>query len=103
MVDVGERRGAYRVLVGRREAKKQLGRLRHRWENNITVILQETGWDGMHGVHLAQNKDKWWALVNMVISFGSLKMHEISKLPEETSGSEEELFCMMLVTDQVSH
>jgi len=46
--------------------KRQLGRLRHRREDIITMILQETGWGGMHGVH--QNKDKWWALVNMVIN-----------------------------------
>ena len=66
LVHVGEGRGAYRVLVGRLEGKRQLGRLRHRWEDNITMILQQTGWDGMHGVY--QNKDKWWALVNTVIN-----------------------------------
>jgi len=64
MVHVGERRGAYRVSVGRLEGK----RLKHRWVDNITKIIKETGWHGMHGVHLAQNKDKWWALVNMVIN-----------------------------------
>jgi hypothetical protein len=68
MVHVGESRGAYRVLVGRLEGNIQLGRLRHRWGGNITIILQETGWDGIHGVHLSQNKDKWWALVNVVIN-----------------------------------
>jgi hypothetical protein len=56
------------VLVGRLEGKRQLGRLRHRWEDNITLILKVIGWDGMHGVHLTQNKDKWWALVSRVIN-----------------------------------
>lgn len=69
MVHKGEGRGAYRVWVGRLEGNRKLGRPRHIWEGNITMILQETGWDGMHGVHLTQNKDKWWALVNMAINF----------------------------------
>jgi len=66
LVHVGEGKGTYRVLVGRLEGKRQLGRLGYSWEDNITMILQETGWDGMHGVH--QNKDKWWTLANMVIN-----------------------------------
>jgi hypothetical protein len=65
---MGVRGGAYRVLVGRLEGNRKLGRLRHRRDDNITVILKQTGWDGMHGVHLAQNKDKWWTVVNMVIN-----------------------------------
>ena len=69
MVHMGEVRGACRVLVGRFEGNRQLGRLKHIWEGNITIILQETEWNGMHGVHLSQNKDKWWALVNMAINF----------------------------------
>jgi hypothetical protein len=43
----GERRGAYRILVGRPEGRKQLERPRHRWEGNIKVDLQEVGWGGM--------------------------------------------------------
>ena len=44
---VGNRRGAYSVLVGRSERRRQLGRPRHRWEDNIKMVLQEVGWEGM--------------------------------------------------------
>jgi hypothetical protein len=57
-------RGAYRVLVGRPEGKRQLGRPRPRCENNIKLDLQEVGWGGMQWIGLAQDRDMWWALVN---------------------------------------
>jgi hypothetical protein len=52
-----ERRGAYRVLVGKPEGKRPLGRLRHRWENNIKTDLQEVGCGGMDWIELAQDRD----------------------------------------------
>jgi hypothetical protein len=52
-----ERRGAYRVLVGRPEGKRTLGRRRHRWEDNIKMDLQEVEWEGMDSIYLAQNGD----------------------------------------------
>jgi len=65
---VGERRGMYRVLVGKPEAERPLGRDRHRWENSIKVDLQEVGCGGMDWIELAQDRDSWWALVNAVMN-----------------------------------
>ena len=65
----GTRRGAYRVLVGKPDGKRQLGRPRHRWENNIKMELQEVGWGGMDWIDLAQDRDKWRALANALMSF----------------------------------
>ena len=53
-----ERRGAYRVLVGRPEGKRPLGRPRHRLEDNIKMDLQEVEWEGMDCIYLAQNRDR---------------------------------------------
>jgi hypothetical protein len=58
--------------VGKPEEKKPLGRPRRRWVNNIKINLRETGWDGMDWIDLAQNRDKWRALVNTVMS---LRVH----------------------------
>jgi hypothetical protein len=63
---MGKRRGAYRVLVGKPEGKRPLGRSRLRWENNIKMDLQEMGWKGMDWIDLAQDRDRWRALVNAV-------------------------------------
>ena len=61
-------RGAYRVLVGRPGGKRQLGRPRHRCEDNIKLDLQELGWGGMEQIGLAQDRDMWWALVNAAMN-----------------------------------
>ena len=62
---MGERRGVYRVLVGKPEGKRPLGRHRCRWENNIKMDLQEVGCGGMHDwIDLAQDRDRWRTLVN---------------------------------------
>jgi len=63
-----ERRGIYRVLVGEIEGKRPLGRPRHRWENNIKMDLQEVGCGGMDWIELAQDRDRWRALVNAVMN-----------------------------------
>ena len=65
---MGERRGVYRVLVGKRENKSPLGRPRHRWEDNIKMDLQEVGCGDMVWIDLAQDRDRWRALVNAVMN-----------------------------------
>jgi hypothetical protein len=62
----GEERGVHTVLVGKHEGKKPLGRPRRRWEDNIKIYLQETGWDCGDWMELAQDRDRWWALVSTV-------------------------------------
>jgi hypothetical protein len=63
---MGERGGTYWVLVGKPKGKRPLGRPRHRWEDNIKII-QEVGCGGMDWIQLAQDRDRWWALINAVI------------------------------------
>jgi hypothetical protein len=64
----GEKRNSYRILVGNPEEKRPLGRLRRRWVDNIKMDLREIGWDGMDWIDLAEDRDKWRALVNAVIN-----------------------------------
>jgi hypothetical protein len=64
---MGEGRGAYRILVGRPEGRRPLGRPRHRWEDNIKMDLQEVGW-GMDWIDKAQVRDVWRAVVNAVMN-----------------------------------
>jgi hypothetical protein len=66
---MGEDRGVHRVLVGKPEGKRPLGRPRHRWEDNIKMDLQEV-W-GVRGdwMELAQDRDRWQSLVGMVRDF----------------------------------
>jgi hypothetical protein len=54
--------------VGRAEEKKPLERPRHRWGVGIKMDLREIGWEGMEWIHLAQDRDQWWAFVNMVMN-----------------------------------
>jgi len=67
---MGERRGVYRVLVGKPEGKRPLGRTRRRWEDNIKMDLQEVGCEGMDWIDLSQDRDRWRALVNAVMNLG---------------------------------
>jgi hypothetical protein len=64
---MGEGRGVHRVLVGKPEGKRPLGRPRRRWEDNIKMDLQELGGGG-DWMELAQGRDRWRVLVNMVMN-----------------------------------
>jgi len=66
---MGERRGVYRVLVGKPQGKRQLGRPRVRWEDNIKMDLQEMGCGGLYWIELAQDRDRRRALVTAVMNF----------------------------------
>jgi hypothetical protein len=65
---MGEKRNECRILVGKPEGKRPLGRPRRRWVDNIKMDLRRTGWGGMDGIDLAQNRDQWRALVNTVMN-----------------------------------
>jgi len=65
---MGERRSVYRVLVGKIEEKRPRGRPRSRWEDNIKMDLQEVGCGDMDWIELAQDKERWRALVNAVMN-----------------------------------
>jgi hypothetical protein len=63
---MGEERGVHRVLVGKPEGKRPLGRPKRRWEDNIKLYVQEVGGDRGDWMELAQDRDRWRALVNTV-------------------------------------
>jgi hypothetical protein len=65
---MGQREGVYRVLVGKPERKRPLGRPRHIWEDNIKMDLQEVGYGGMDWIKLAQDRDRWLAFVKVAVN-----------------------------------
>jgi hypothetical protein len=65
---IGENRNAYKILVGMAEGKRPLGRPRRRWVYNIKMDLREIGRDGVDWIDMAQDRDQWRALVNMVLN-----------------------------------
>jgi hypothetical protein len=65
---MGEGRGLYRVLVGKPERKRPLGRPRRRWKNNIKMDIQEVEYGGTDWIALAQDRNRWRALVNAVMN-----------------------------------
>jgi hypothetical protein len=64
----GEQKDAYRILMGKPEGKRPLGRPRCRWEDNIKMELKEIGWGGMDWIDLAQDRDQWRALVYTIMN-----------------------------------
>ncbi|KAJ4439421.1 hypothetical protein ANN_07545 [Periplaneta americana] len=71
---MGESRNAYRVLVGRPEGKRPLGRPRRRWEDNIQMDLREVGYDDREWMNLAQDRDQWRAYVRVAMNLRSLML-----------------------------
>jgi hypothetical protein len=63
-----EGRGVYRVLVGRPEGKRPLGRPRRRWDDNNKMDLREIAIDGANWIRLAEDRVQWWAFVNRVMN-----------------------------------
>ena len=78
MARMGQGRGLYRVLEGKPEGKSALGRPRSRWENNIKMYLQEVGGGCGDWIELAQDRDRWRALVSTVMKSGVPRMRGIS-------------------------
>jgi hypothetical protein len=65
---MGEKRNVYRLLVGKPEGNRPLGRPRRRWVDNIKIDLLEIGWGSVDWIGLAQDRDRWRALVNLVLN-----------------------------------
>jgi hypothetical protein len=66
---MGEKRSAYKMLVGKPEGKRSLGRPRRRWVDNIKMDLREIGWSGIRWIDLGRNRNQWKALVKAVMNF----------------------------------
>jgi len=62
-------RNTCKILVGKPAGRRQLGRTRHRWEDNIRMVLWEVGWEFVKRVTLTQDRNMWWALVNKIMNF----------------------------------
>jgi hypothetical protein len=82
---MGERRGIYRVWVGKPEGKRSLGRLRQKWEDNIRIDLQEVGCGRIDWIDLAQDRDMWRDVVKAAMNFQAAEnaansMHIMSQM-----------------------
>jgi hypothetical protein len=69
---MGEERKVHKVLVGKPEGKRPLGRQRRRWEDGIRMDLKEIGWEGVDLIRLAQDRGLWRAVVSAVMNLGVL-------------------------------
>jgi hypothetical protein len=65
---MGEKRNTYRLLVGKPEGKRPLGKPRRKWVDNIKMDLGEIEWDGVDWIDIAQDGDQWRALVNTALN-----------------------------------
>jgi hypothetical protein len=70
----GEKRTLYWILVGKPERKRPLETSRCRWDDNIKMYLREIGWGGIDWIDLAQDRNRWRALVNTAMNLGFHKM-----------------------------
>jgi hypothetical protein len=65
---MGEKRNAYRILVGKPEGRRPLGRPRHRWVDNVRMDFEKMGWGDVDWIDLSQDRNRWRALVNSVLN-----------------------------------
>lgn len=77
MDEIGDKRNAYRILVGKPEGKRSLGRPRREWANNIKIDLREIRWDGMDWMDLDQDRDQWRAREHVDEPSGCTKCWEV--------------------------
>jgi hypothetical protein len=82
-------RNAYRILVGNPEGRRPLGRPRRRWVDNIKMALRGIEWDGREWIDLAQDRDRWRAYVNAVITSGFHKILGSSRVAAQLAASQE--------------
>jgi len=61
-------RNMYKIFIGKSEGKQPCRRLRHRCEDEIRMDLRQIGWEDMNWIHLAEDRDQWWALRNMIMN-----------------------------------
>jgi hypothetical protein len=66
---MGEIRNAYKILVGKSEGNRPVGGLGCRWEDNIRMDLKDIGWEVVDWMHLDQDRNQWWDVVNTVVNF----------------------------------
>jgi hypothetical protein len=98
---MGEKRNVYRLLVGKPEGKRPIGRPRHRWVDNIKMDLLEIGWGGVDWIGLAQDRDRWRALVNAVTNFGFHEMLGDYRVPKQLGISRVVVSSLKLLSYQV--
>jgi hypothetical protein len=98
---MGEKRNAYRLLVGKPEGKRPLGRPRRRWVDDIIMDLVEVGWGDMDWIGLAQDEDRWRALVKSVLNLGFHKMLGKHRVPKQLGISRTVLSSIELVSQSV--
>jgi hypothetical protein len=96
---VGQKRNVYRVLAQESEGTNPLGQSKCRWRDNIKTDVKVIGWENLDTTHLAQNRDKWRAVVNKVMNIGSNKILDISR-PAKESLACQEGFCSTVLVSQ---
>jgi hypothetical protein len=89
---MGEGRNVYRVSVRKPEGKRPLERSSRRWEDGIKMDLRETGWEGVEWIHLAQDRDRWRAVVNAVMNLRVLAARS------ELGVSKKKIICILSKT-----
>ncbi|KAJ4446810.1 hypothetical protein ANN_13508 [Periplaneta americana] len=100
---MGESRNAYRVLVGRPEGKRPLGRPRRRWEDNIKVDLREVGYDGRDWINLAQDRDQWRTYVRAAMNLRCVELEHVRRQylpPSMLSQNRSSLACLNLMRNR---